>query len=69
MISMLEGQTSIGTGASKGISFAIAELFAEEGANIVLTAPHHDEIETAVDKINEKDQGKTIGKDADASDP
>ena len=62
---MLEGKTAIVTGASKGIGFAIAELFAEEGANVVLTALHQDEIDTAVDKINAKDQGQAIGMVAD----
>ncbi len=35
---LLEGRTAIVTGASKGIGRAIAELHAEEGANVVLTA-------------------------------
>ena len=35
---MLLGKTAIVTGASYGIGYAVANLFAEEGANVVLTA-------------------------------
>lgn len=34
---MLEGKTAIITGASYGMGQTMAELFAEEGANVVLT--------------------------------
>ena len=35
---MLEGKVAIVTGASYGMGQTIAELFAEEGASVVLTA-------------------------------
>ena len=38
MKDLLQGKTAIITGASKGIGYAIAALFAQEGANVVLTA-------------------------------
>ena len=41
MQQLLEGKTAVVTGASKGIGKAIAELFAEEGASVVLTARGH----------------------------
>ena len=37
-VKMLEGKTAIITGASYGMGQTMAELFAEEGANVVLTA-------------------------------
>ena len=37
---MLEGKVALITGASYGMGRTIAELFAEEGACVVLTASH-----------------------------
>jgi len=34
---LLEGKTAMITGASRGIGKAIAERFADEGANLILT--------------------------------
>ncbi|MCA0919247.1 SDR family NAD(P)-dependent oxidoreductase [Pseudooceanicola nanhaiensis] len=65
---MLEGQTAIVTGASRGIGRAIAGLFAEEGANVVITARHQDAIDEAVKEI-EAAGGTAIGLVADSADP
>jgi len=35
---LLEGKTAVITGSSKGLGFAIAKAFAEQGANVVLAA-------------------------------
>jgi NAD(P)-dependent dehydrogenase (short-subunit alcohol dehydrogenase family) len=51
MEKMLKGKTAIVTGATKGIGLAIAELFAEEGANMVLTARGGPLLHDAVDRI------------------
>ena len=69
MKNLLEGKTAIVTGASKGIGFAIAELFAEEGANVVMTARHQEDLDKAVGRINAANGGKAIGIIADSSDP
>lgn len=69
MKKLLEGKTAIVTGASKGIGFAIAELFAEEGANVVMTARHQATLDEAVDKVNAIGGGKALGVIADSSDP
>ena len=39
---MLDGKTAIITGASYGMGRSMAELFAEEGANVVITARHQE---------------------------
>ena len=51
---MLEGKTAIITGASYGMGQTMAELFAEEGANVVLTARGQEKLDEAVKKIREK---------------
>ena len=58
MKQLLTGKTAIVTGASKGIGLAIAELFAEEGANVVLTARGKEALDAAVDGINAKAGGR-----------
>lgn len=69
MNKLLTGKTAIVTGASKGIGYAIAELFAEEGANVVMTALHQSELDDAATRINAADGGGAIGIVADSSDP
>ncbi|UII25732.1 SDR family oxidoreductase [Fulvivirga maritima] len=64
----LEGKTAIITGASKGIGKAIAELFAEEGASVVLTARKEDELNETVKGITSKGY-PALGVVADAGDP
>lgn len=68
MQDMLKGKTAIVTGASKGIGRAIAELYAEEGANVVLTARHQDQLDEAVKAIVDAG-GTAMGVIADSSDP
>lgn len=61
---MLDGKIAIITGASQGIGEAIAELFSEEGASLVLTALEKDKLDKVVKQINEKG-GRAIGIIAD----
>ena len=65
---LLENKTAIVTGASKGIGFATAKLFAEEGANVVLTARKKIELDKAVKVITDTG-AKAIGIIADSGDP
>lgn len=48
---LLDGKTAIVTGACKGIGKAIAELFAEEGASVVLTAQGKETLDETVNEI------------------
>ncbi|MCD2492350.1 SDR family NAD(P)-dependent oxidoreductase [Lacrimispora sp. NSJ-141] len=51
---MLEGKVAIITGASYGMGQTIAEVFAEEGAAVVLTARHPDKLDTVVTALKQK---------------
>jgi 3-oxoacyl-[acyl-carrier protein] reductase len=53
MEKMLAGKTAIITGGSKGIGKAIAELFASEGASVVLTARGQQALDETVAGIKE----------------
>ncbi len=61
---MLEGKTAIITGASYGMGQTMAELFAEEGANVVITARGSEKLNAVVKGIRVKG-GKAVGVVAD----
>lgn len=61
---MLEGKVAIITGASYGMGKAIAELFADEGASVVLTARGQEKLDEVVNGIKAEGQ-KAIGVTAD----
>lgn len=61
---MLEGKTAVVTGASLGIGKAVAELFAAEGARVVLTARHQEELDAVVASLRDKGS-EAIGVRAD----
>jgi NAD(P)-dependent dehydrogenase (short-subunit alcohol dehydrogenase family) len=60
MNNRLTGKTAIITGASMGIGAAIAELFSQEGASVVLTARREQPLKETVNKINAAG-GKALG--------
>lgn len=61
---MLEGKVSIITGASYGMGQTMAELFAEEGSSVVLTARKREKLDAVVNGICDKG-GKAVGVVAD----
>ncbi len=48
---ILEGKTAVITGSSRGLGFAIAQAFANEGAKVVLAARSEDVLMEAVDQL------------------
>ena len=61
---MLKDKVAIITGASYGMGRSMAELFAEEGAAVVITARHQEKLDAVVGGIRAKG-GKAIGVVAD----
>lgn len=61
---MLQGKVAVITGASYGMGRTIAEVFAEEGAAVVITARHAEQLNEVVDGIRAKG-GRAVGVVAD----
>jgi NAD(P)-dependent dehydrogenase (short-subunit alcohol dehydrogenase family) len=64
----LKGKNVLVTGGSKGIGFAIAELFAAEGANVAICARNAEEVAKAARSLAAKDV-KAWGRAVDVADP
>ncbi len=61
---MLKGKVAVITGASYGMGQTMAELFAEEGASVVITARGKEKLDAVVDGIRSRG-GQAIGVVAD----
>src|SRR5216683_2981719 len=64
----LKGKNVLVTGGSKGIGLAVAELFADEGANVAICARNAEEVDKVVKALAEK-HVKAWGKALDVADP
>jgi NAD(P)-dependent dehydrogenase (short-subunit alcohol dehydrogenase family) len=62
----LAGKIALVTGAAKGIGFAIARRFAEEGASVVLAARTIDQADVAAAKIGSDSMGVALDTSSDA---
>jgi NAD(P)-dependent dehydrogenase (short-subunit alcohol dehydrogenase family) len=64
----VDGQTAIITGSSQGIGRAIAEQFAQEGANLTVSSRDQDKIDEVADGINDSDApGRAIAIECDVT--
>lgn len=68
MEKLLEGKVALITGASRGIGRGIAELFAKEGALLVLGSRLEEEISSVSQEIKEKYSTESAGFALDVSD-
>lgn len=48
----LEGKVAIITGGSRGIGFAIAKAFSENGANVIITSKNSQQLEDSASQLN-----------------
>jgi 3-oxoacyl-[acyl-carrier protein] reductase len=63
----LQGKTALITGGSRGIGYAIARRFKEEGANVGITARTTEELDQAASRLNEIDSGSVFAIPGDVS--
>ena len=64
----LKGKSVLVTGGSKGIGLAVAELFADEGANVAICARNPDDVANVVKALTKKGI-KSWGRGIDVADP
>jgi gluconate 5-dehydrogenase len=54
----LTGRVAMVTGGSKGLGLAMARVFAEAGADVIISSRHEDELKQAVATISEGNKGR-----------
>jgi 3-oxoacyl-[acyl-carrier protein] reductase len=64
----LNGKTALVTGSTKGIGRAIAEALVMEGLNVCISARSGEEVEEAVDELDEVGEGNVTGVVCDVRD-
>ena len=64
----LKDKTAIVTGGTKGIGRGIAEALIREGVSVCLSARHQNELNDAVDQLNQFNGGRAIGFACDVRD-
>ncbi|WP_197381009.1 3-oxoacyl-ACP reductase FabG [Mycolicibacterium mengxianglii] len=65
---VLDNKNVVITGATKGIGFGIASVFATAGANVAIAARSQPDIDTAVGKLDTLGPGRVIGLAVDVTD-
>lgn len=66
-VSTLAGKVALVTGASSGIGWATAKLFAQEGASLVLSGRRREALDTLVDEIHQSG-GQALAVSGDVQD-
>ncbi|GGL48395.1 SDR family NAD(P)-dependent oxidoreductase [Halocalculus aciditolerans] len=64
----VDGQTVVITGSSSGIGREIAERFAADGADVVVSSRELDNVQPVADGINDADGGRAIAVECDVTD-
>jgi len=62
------GQTAVVTGGTKGIGRAIAERFVAEGADVAICSRTEEDVDEAVEALNEVSGGSAVGRACDVRD-
>ena len=65
---MLKGKTAIVTGGTRGIGFAIARTYLENGANVAIAGSRQESVEKALAKLTDY-EGRVMGIWPDLCDP
>ncbi|VAX02692.1 3-oxoacyl-[acyl-carrier protein] reductase, partial [hydrothermal vent metagenome] len=68
MTKRLENKVALITGAANGIGYAIADLFACEGASLILLDMEYNDLKSRISELEAKYDVNIIGKKADISD-
>ena len=61
----LENKCAIITGSTRGIGFSIAQALVQEGANVVISSRHPENIKTAIGRLDRLVEGRATGKQCD----